>query len=254
MRYQLRHIRAQRTRSSPGAKHDNSRRERAHTNFLTHVRVEAIARPVRAHAPNSVCPLIVLVFLLVRLSARSRGSVGERPLHTRKVAGSIPAGTTTVLPVQLWFLPARRRLVPDVCSKLMSLRIDDAVSPQTCCRAEVLRETAEGSPRGLVHALVDAVLDATGGPARRLHDPVPRLDRHPPPRTASGLAAAVSRQESNVDGEHVEMDCAERALKMGKAGRRRHRRPALSGGSKPGAVLAPGSPRVRCNGQGARSW
>src|ERR1700754_5053695 len=25
---------------------------------------------------------------------RSRGSVGERPLHTRKVAGSIPAGTT----------------------------------------------------------------------------------------------------------------------------------------------------------------
>ena len=26
---------------------------------------------------------------------RSRGSVGERPLHTRKVAGSIPAGTTT---------------------------------------------------------------------------------------------------------------------------------------------------------------
>ena len=29
------------------------------------------------------------------LSTRSRGSVGERPLHTRKVAGSIPAGTTT---------------------------------------------------------------------------------------------------------------------------------------------------------------
>jgi hypothetical protein len=26
--------------------------------------------------------------------ARSRGSVEERPLHTRKVAGSIPAGTT----------------------------------------------------------------------------------------------------------------------------------------------------------------
>jgi hypothetical protein len=28
------------------------------------------------------------------LRAGSRGSVGERPLHTRKVAGSIPAGTT----------------------------------------------------------------------------------------------------------------------------------------------------------------
>ena len=36
----------------------------------------------------------VLVFDLVRPSARSRGSVEERPLHTRKVAGSIPAGTT----------------------------------------------------------------------------------------------------------------------------------------------------------------
>jgi hypothetical protein len=38
----------------------------------------------------------VLVFDVIRLSARSRGSVGERPLHTRKVAGSIPAGTTTM--------------------------------------------------------------------------------------------------------------------------------------------------------------
>jgi hypothetical protein len=33
MRYQLRYIRAQRTRSSPGAKHDNSPRERDRTNF-----------------------------------------------------------------------------------------------------------------------------------------------------------------------------------------------------------------------------
>ena len=29
-------------------------------------------------------------------ATRSRGSVEERPLHTRKVAGSIPAGTTTL--------------------------------------------------------------------------------------------------------------------------------------------------------------
>jgi hypothetical protein len=34
MRYQLRYIRAQRTRSSPGAKHDDSPPERARTNFL----------------------------------------------------------------------------------------------------------------------------------------------------------------------------------------------------------------------------
>ena len=34
MRYQLRYIRAPRTRSSPGAKHDDSPRERARTNPL----------------------------------------------------------------------------------------------------------------------------------------------------------------------------------------------------------------------------
>ena len=34
MRYQLRYIRAQRTRSSPGAKDDDSPRKRAHTNLL----------------------------------------------------------------------------------------------------------------------------------------------------------------------------------------------------------------------------
>src|SRR5271156_3143472 len=34
MRYQLRYIRAQRTRSSPGAKHDDSPLERARTNLL----------------------------------------------------------------------------------------------------------------------------------------------------------------------------------------------------------------------------
>ncbi|MDT5258771.1 MAG: hypothetical protein QOD10_3851, partial [Mycobacterium sp.] len=37
----------------------------------------------------------VIIFVLVR-RARSRGSVEERPLHTRKVAGSIPAGTTGI--------------------------------------------------------------------------------------------------------------------------------------------------------------
>jgi hypothetical protein len=34
MRYQLRYIRAQRTRSLPGAKDDDSPSERAHTNLL----------------------------------------------------------------------------------------------------------------------------------------------------------------------------------------------------------------------------
>ena len=38
MRYQLRYIRTPRMRSSPGAKHDNSRREGSHTNPYGHVR------------------------------------------------------------------------------------------------------------------------------------------------------------------------------------------------------------------------
>lgn len=46
MRYQLRYIRAPRTRSSPGAKHDDSPRERAHTNFL----VRAVSRLARRRA------------------------------------------------------------------------------------------------------------------------------------------------------------------------------------------------------------
>ena len=63
MRYQLRYIRAQRTRSSPGAKHDDSPRERAHTNLLV--------RQARRYPGQRVLPSRprVLIFVLVRLSA-----------------------------------------------------------------------------------------------------------------------------------------------------------------------------------------
>jgi hypothetical protein len=40
---------------------------------------------------------------------RSRGSVGERPLHTRKVAGSIPAGTTHVHADKIGYLALRNK-------------------------------------------------------------------------------------------------------------------------------------------------
>ena len=97
MRYQLRYIRAPRTRSSPGAKHDDSPRERAHTNFL----VQAVSRLSRRPATRCgrYCRGLARASLRRRSPSRrrSRGSVGERPLHTRKVAGSIPAGTTSVL-------------------------------------------------------------------------------------------------------------------------------------------------------------
>ncbi len=90
MRYQLRYIRERRARSSPSAKVDNSRPTGSRTNPRFTGRDDRIQRKCTR----------VLVFDLgktppSRCARRSRGSVGERPLHTRKVAGSIPAGTTT---------------------------------------------------------------------------------------------------------------------------------------------------------------
>ena len=89
MRYQLRYIRERRARSSPSAKIDNSPLTGSRTNPWV------IGGDDRIQRKNPR----VLVFDLgnpppSRCARRSRGSVGERPLHTRKVAGSIPAGTT----------------------------------------------------------------------------------------------------------------------------------------------------------------
>ena len=92
MRYQLRYIRAPRAR-------------------CRHVRTETIVHPSMAtqispRLSNQPAAHHILAENGARVSlrprspagswlgARSRGSVGERPLHTRKVAGSIPAGTT----------------------------------------------------------------------------------------------------------------------------------------------------------------
>jgi hypothetical protein len=64
MRYQLRYVRAQRTRSSPGAKHDDSPRDPAHTNPL----VPCVSRLTLAQvtACGAFCGLLfVLVFDVV---------------------------------------------------------------------------------------------------------------------------------------------------------------------------------------------
>ena len=94
MRYQLRYIRVPRAGSPPGAKTDNSRPVGEGTNHPVACRLQPLVQ--------RKC-LFVLIFVPgagapSRASGRprSRGSVGERPLHTRKVAGSIPAGTTTL--------------------------------------------------------------------------------------------------------------------------------------------------------------
>ena len=82
MRYQLRYIRAQRARSSPGAKDDDSPPERAHTNLL-------VALPLYASVPANACGAIgdvrfVLPFDLVAfrrpvpwLSGRASASHAE---------------------------------------------------------------------------------------------------------------------------------------------------------------------------------
>ena len=98
MRYQLRYIRASRARCH-------------------HVRTETIVHPsmaaqISVRLSNLPIAQRILAETAARarvrprspagswLGARSRGSVGERPLHTRKVAGSIPAGTTTIAAAQ----------------------------------------------------------------------------------------------------------------------------------------------------------
>lgn len=112
MRYQLRYIRAQRARSSPGAKHDDSPVS-VPTQIPCSDRVAEDPRPAREHLGRPLHVAVVLVFDVVRLRRRSRGSVEERPLHTRKVAGSIPAGTTQVVAGESGYLapPTKARVI-----------------------------------------------------------------------------------------------------------------------------------------------
>ena len=66
MRYQLRYIRAPRARSSPGAKHDDSPRERAHTNFLVRAVSRLSRRTWHPDAAGIVGVWHVLIFDVVR--------------------------------------------------------------------------------------------------------------------------------------------------------------------------------------------
>jgi hypothetical protein len=89
MRYQLRYIREPRARSSPVAKPDNS------PPWSTRKMVGRLASEPHSAQTAGHVNLRPRQVAIAGCARRSRGSVGERPLHTRKVAGSIPAGTTT---------------------------------------------------------------------------------------------------------------------------------------------------------------
>ena len=69
MRYQLRYIRAQRARSSPGAKHDDSRREPTRTTFS----VPSAASPSVAYAARSA-------EVSARANLRPRSPLGAGPV------------------------------------------------------------------------------------------------------------------------------------------------------------------------------
>ena len=211
MRYQLRHIREQRTRSSPGAKHDNSRRERAHTNFL--------ARSCLRHRASRSRACGAFGLPADRASLPPRSPFGAVPWLSGRASASHAEGR--------WFDPSRDHTYRR-SSDVDFVELLSACNIHASCPQQSSRQT--------------------------FHNPVPRLDRHSHPGQRVPLPRPCPGQESNGHGGYAEMVCAEPALKMGKAGGHRHRRPALSGESKPGPVLAPGSPRVRRNGQGARSW
>lgn len=75
---------------------------------------------------------VVLMFQLVRAHAfgcfrRSRGSVEERPVHTGKVAGSIPAGTTRRTPWQQGVLFVLRRAKRGAVAPTWALAVYGAV-------------------------------------------------------------------------------------------------------------------------------
>ena len=75
MRYQLRYIRVQRTRSSSGAKHDDSPVSRTGTNFLIPVHV-SVCGPAQRFLPLHQR---VLIFVLIRLSAPVSELSGRAP-------------------------------------------------------------------------------------------------------------------------------------------------------------------------------
>ncbi len=123
---------------------------------------------------------------------RSRGSVGERPLHTRKVAGSIPAGTTTL---DLHRLPGSRSLSP------MSTRRIVAIGTSRICRLADARLLGGRYPMCLTgghfpvvepHKNSDADSDAEDDP-----DPPDETDALSGPRHRDSGPVRVGRLVAN---------------------------------------------------------
>jgi hypothetical protein len=125
MRYQLRYIRA------PRARRRHVRTETiVHPSMATQISPRLSNQPTAHHilAENAArASLRPRSPASAWLGAGSRGSVGERPLHTRKVAGSIPAGTTRRITRSQGYLPlgtrGRSAHSPRVIRRLSSVTV-----------------------------------------------------------------------------------------------------------------------------------
>jgi hypothetical protein len=194
MRYQLRYIRTPRARSSPGAKQNDSPPWRGHTNPLTGTRVPSILAQAAVRAslrPRSL-----------RLSGavRSRGSVEERPLHTRKVAGSIPAGTTNIVTGHRVFSEQSAQPVPSTCQMAEANVLP---APETTCTFAAGSSTGPvRGPRLDTHfeprlprrrrRRSTAVRSGAPRPARRRRRPTPATTGSTDPRTSARPAGLES--------------------------------------------------------------
>ena len=112
MRYQLRYIRAQRTRSSPGAKDDDSPRKRTHTNLF----VRAVSR-VSRDAQSRMWPVLQTP---ARATLRPRSHLGTGPVaqwesvrftRGRSLVRSQPGPLRSVQVVRSDLRPTRRQAV-----------------------------------------------------------------------------------------------------------------------------------------------
>ena len=129
MRYQLRYIRA------PRARCRHVRTETiVHPSMATQISPRLSNQPTAHHilAENAAhASLRPRSPASAWLGAGSRGSVGERPLHTRKVAGSIPAGTTGRITTSQGYLPLgtreRSAATPRVIRRLSAVAVSRRV-------------------------------------------------------------------------------------------------------------------------------
>jgi hypothetical protein len=106
--------------------------------------------------------------------------VGERPLHTRKVAGSIPAGTTYVVAVRIWYLVLRNKcdVISVLSGSVLPQNLKDRATAGTAPRVWPNWKELDMPKIVLAAAAVAAMVVAAPGTAHA--DPAPTPAPSPP--------------------------------------------------------------------------